>query len=173
MLEGKQIIAIISLSIFSLLAGLALRAWRKRSSDQAEEFSAPLEALEFFGEVLAQAKAFYVATTRGVNHLERINAYGLGARGHAQVLVFSEGLLIVRNGERPLAIDRTQLKAVEFTQVAIDKAVEQGGLVSVSWMQDGVSLATQLRIVDGSDRTVIYRALKQIIGSKTKREEVK
>lgn len=170
---AKQIMAIISLSIFALLAGLALRAWRKRSSAQANEFSAPLEALEFFGEVLAQAKAFYVATTREVNHLERINAYGLGARGLAQVLVFSEGLLIVRNGERPLAIDRTQLTAVKFTQVAIDKAVEPDGLVSVSWVQDDVSLATQLRLVDSTDRTVIFQALKQIIGSNTKREVVK
>ena len=170
---AKQIMAIISLSICMLLAALALRAWRRRASDQAAEFSAPLEALEFFGDVLAQAKAFYVATTREVNHLERINAYGLGARGLAQVLVFSEGLLIVRNGERPLAIDRSQLTSVEFTQVAIDKAVEADGLVSVSWVQDGVSLATQLRIVDAGDRTVISEALKQIIGSNTKREVVK
>ena len=170
---AKQIMAIISLSIFALLAGLALRAWRKRASEQADEFSAPLEALEFFGEVLAQAKAFYVATTREINHLERVSAYGLGARGIAQVLVFTEGLLIVRNGERPLAIDRSQLTAVELTQVAIDKAVEADGLVSVSWVQDGVSLATQLRIVDVSDRTKISQALKQIIGSNTKREVVK
>jgi hypothetical protein len=170
---AKQIMAIISLSIFALLVGLALRAWRKRASEQADEFSAPLEALEFFGEVLAQAKAFYVATTREVNHLERVSAYGLGARGIAQVLVFTEGLLIVRNGERPLAIDRSQLTALELTQVAIDKAVEADGLVSVSWVQDGVSLATQLRIVDVSDRTKISQALKQIIGSNTKREVVK
>ncbi len=169
----KQIMAIISLSIFLLLVGLALRAWRKRSIDQAAEFSAPLEALEFFGELLAQAKAFYIATTRDVNHLERINAYGLGARGLAQILVFSEGLLIVRNGERPLALDRSQLTKVEFTQVAIDKAVEPDGLVSVSWVHEGTSLATQLRIVDVSDRTLISEALKQIIGSNTKREVVK
>ena len=169
---AKQIMAIISLSIFALLAGLALRAWRKRASEQADEFSAPLEALEFFGEVLAQAKAFYVATTREINHLERVSAYGLGARGIAQVLVFTEGLLVVRNGERPLAIDRSQLTALELTQVAIDKAVEADGLVSVSWVQDGVSLATQLRIVDVSDRTKISQALKQIIGSNTKREVI-
>lgn len=170
---AKQIMAIISLSIFALLVGLALRAWRKRSSEQAAEFSAPLEALEFFGELLAQAKALYVATTRGTNHLERINAYGLGARGLAQVLVFSEGLLVVRKGERPLAIDRAQLTNVEFTQVAIDKAVEPDGLVSVSWLHDGKSLATQLRIVDASDRRLVSGALKQIIESNTKREVVK
>jgi hypothetical protein len=170
---AKQIMAMISLGVFTILAVVALRAWRRRSADQASEFSAPLEALEFFGEVLAQAKAFYVATTRAIDHLERINAYGLGPRGLAQVLVFSEGLLIVRNGERPLAIDRAGLTTVELSQVAIDKAVEPDGLVSVSWVQDGVSLATQLRIVDANDRAAIFEALKLIIGSNTKREVVK
>lgn len=169
----KQIMAIISLTLFALLALIALRAWRKRAAEQATEFLAPLEALEFFGELLAQANAFYVATTRGANHLERINAYGLGARGLAQVLIFTEGLLVVRNGERPLAIDRAQLTEVAYTQVAIDKAVEADGLVSVSWINDGVSLATQLRIVDAIDRSKIYKALQQIIGIKTKREVVK
>ena len=170
---AKQIMAIISLSVFALLAGLAVRAWRKRASDQAAEFTAPLEALEFFGEVLAQAKAFYVATTRGTNHLERINAYGLGARGFAQVLVFSEGLLIVRNGERPLAIERAQLTNVEFSQATIDKAVEPDGLLSVSWYQDSVNLATQLRIVEISDRKAISGAVKQIIESNKQREVIK
>ena len=132
-----------------------------------------LEALEYFGELLVQAKAFYVATTFSANHLDRINAYGLGARGIAQVLVFSEGLLIVRNGERPLAIDRADLEAVEFTQVAIDKAVEPDGLVSISWMHDGQSLATQLRIVDAANRESIAKELAQIIDSKTKREVIK
>jgi hypothetical protein len=167
---GKQIMAIISLSIFFSLAGLALRAWRKRAAEQSIEFSAPLEALEYFGELLVQAKALYVATTRADNHLERINAYGLGARGICQVLIFTEGMLIVRNGERPLAIDRDCLSAVEFTQVAIDKAVESEGLVSVSWNQEGAMLATQLRVVDASDRTRISNALKKIIVSNTKRE---
>jgi hypothetical protein len=170
---AKQIMAIISLSVFALLAGLAVRAWRKRASDQTAEFTAPLEALEFFGEVLAQAKAFYVATTRGSHHLERINAYGLGARGFAQVLVFSEGLLIVRNGERPLAIERAQLTAVEFSQATIDKAVEPDGLLSVSWYQDSVNLATQLRIVEISDRKAISGAVKQIIESNKQREVIK
>ena len=166
----KEIMAIITISIFSLLVGLAIWAWRRRASDQATEFSAPLEALEFFGELLYQANGFYVATTRGSNHLERINAYGLGARGIAQVLVFSEGLLILRNGERPLSIDRTQLRAVEFTQVTIDKAVEPNGLLSVSWIHDGVDLATQLRIVDVESRTKICDSVNQIIENNMKRE---
>jgi hypothetical protein len=157
----KQIMAIISLALFLLLAGLAVRGWRKRSASQSSEFSAPLEALEYFGELLEQAKAFYVATTRDSNHLERITAYGLGARGFCQVFIFTEGVLIVRNGERPLAIDSSNITAVELTQVAIDKAVEPNGLTSITWLHDGVKLATQLRIVDDVDRGKIVKALTE------------
>ncbi len=157
----KQIMAIISLALFLLLAGLALRGWRKRSATQSSEFSAPLEALEYFGELLEQAKAFYVATTRDSNHLDRITAYGLGARGFCQVFIFTEGVLIVRNGERPLAIDSSKITAVELTQVAIDKAVEPNGLTSIAWLHDGEKLATQLRIVDDVDRGTIVKALTE------------
>lgn len=166
---AKQSMAIISLVLFLLLSGLAIRAWRKRAAEQAAEFSAPLEALDFFGELLAQANAFYVATTRAANHLERINAYGLGARGLSQIFVFTEGLLIVRNGERPLAIQRSNLVSVDFTQVAIDKAVERDGLISVSWIHEGVNLATQVRIVEPSGRSAIANALEEIIGTNTKK----
>ncbi len=166
----KQIMAIISLALFLLLAGLALRGWRKRSASQSSEFSAPLEALEYFGELLEQAKAFYVATTRDSNHLERITAYGLGARGFCQVFIFTEGVLIVRNGERPLAIDSSNITAVELTQVAIDKAVEPNGLTSITWLHDGVKLATQLRIVDDVDRGKIVKTLTEKIIGDAKRE---
>lgn len=170
---AKQVMALISIAIFTLLAGLALRAWRKRAAEQSAHFSAPLEALEYFGELVFQARALYVATTLAHNHLERVNAYGLGSRGIAQVLIFTEGLLIVRNGERPLAIDRSDIDSVNFTQVAIDKAVEPQGLLSVSWTHDGQKLATQLRIVEATDRETAANQLSKIISNNTKREVVK
>jgi hypothetical protein len=169
----KQFMAIISISIFLSLAGLALRAWRKRTVAQSAEFSAPPEALDYFGQLLAQAWAFYVATTREANHLERISAYGLGARGKSQILVFTEGVLFVRKGERPLAIGRSNLISFEFTQVAIDKAVEPKGLLSVGWLHDEVRLATQVRIVDQGEREIIANALTEIISTTTKREIIK
>lgn len=167
---AKQIMAIISLSVFAALAFVAYKSWSRRSKEQTLEFGEPQEALEFFGELLAQARCLYVATTYAANHLERISAYGLGARGNASVLVFTEGLLIVRTGERPLALDRSQIHEVEFTQVAIDKAVEPDGLLSLSWKQDGTKLATQLRIVDSQERADVSGAIADIISSNKTRE---
>jgi hypothetical protein len=148
---GKNIMALVSAAVFLLLLSLAIRAWRSRI------------AIEYFGQVLVEAKAFYVATTYAVNVLERIAAYGLGARGKAQVLVFSEGVLIVRVGERSLALDRAQIVAVGYGQVAIDKAVESDGLIQITWMQDSSSLTTHLRVKEPALRDQIVSAISGII----------
>jgi hypothetical protein len=155
--------AIITATVFLLLLILVVRAWKRRIMQQTKSFSEPLEALEFFGEFIAQAKAFYVATTFADSWLERIAAYGLGPRGNAQVFVFSEGLLIVRTGERPLAIDRASISSVSLGQVAIDKVVETDGLIQVNWFQDSVKLCTHLRIVDENSRIEILQAANTVL----------
>ena len=159
----KNLMALLSALVFVFLVSISVRAWRARIKQQETEFSAPLEALEFFGELLANAKGFYVATTTAVNHLERISAYGLGLRGVAQVMVFSEGVLIIRNGENPIAIDSTQLSGVNFGQAAIDKSVETDGLLQVNWQQDNVQLTTHMRIQDQAERKIVFDAIAGLI----------
>ena len=160
---GKNIMAVISALIFISLFFLAGRAWRTRISSQQASFSEPLEALEYFGQLLISAKAFYVATTYAENVLERIAAYGLGARGNAQVFVFAEGLLVVRDGERSLAIDKANILLVDFGQVAIDKVVETDGLVQITWRQEETKLITHLRVKEIALRNKIYSDISGII----------
>jgi hypothetical protein len=124
---------------------------------------APLEALDYFGELISKSPGFYVATTFAESHLERISAYGLDARGFCQILVFGEGVLIVRKGERPLAIAKSALDDISANQVAIDKAVEANGLMSITWNQSSSSLATHLRIVDRDKRTQILDAINSLL----------
>jgi len=160
---GKNVMAVISAIIFISLFVLAVRAWRSRILSQQSSFSEPLEALEYFGQLLISAKAFYVATTYAENVLERIAAYGLGARGNAQVFVFTEGLLVVRDGERSLAIDKANILSVDFGQVAIDKVVETDGLVQITWLQEETKLITHLRVKEIELRNKIYSEVSGII----------
>ncbi len=166
---SKTEMAIYTVILIVLIAGLALAAWKRRRRMQEATFSAPLEALEFFGELICQAHVFYVATTFANNFLERINAYGLGLRGKAQLMVFSEGILIVRNGERPLAIDKAQLISTAKSTVVIDKAVEKDGLLTVEWAQNSIVLATHLRVIETTSRDAIIAGIESI----TSREVVK
>ncbi|MEY4019055.1 MAG: hypothetical protein RLZZ590_355 [Actinomycetota bacterium] len=155
--------AIYTVILVCLVGAFAYAAWKRRQRMQEATFEAPLEALEFFGEPIAESKAFYVATTFADNKLERVNAYGLGSRGNGQILVFSEGLLILRTGERPLAIDKTQLTEVTKSTAVIDKAVETDGLLSICWMQDSTELATHLRFVETSSREALIASIESII----------
>ena len=159
----KYVMAALSLLLFASFSLLAARAWQKRTQEQTAKLEAPLEALDYFGELIAKSSGFYVATTYAENHLERISAYGLGARGVCQILVFSDGVLIVRNGERPLAIAKSALDDIAANQVAIDKAVEAKGLISITWNQDSISLATHLRIIDLDKRSQIQDAIKSLL----------
>lgn len=159
---SKNLMAIISFALFALLVSVAIRAWRLRIQKQQRDLSEPLEALEFFGESLASASGFYVATTYAANHLERIAAFGLGARGKAQIMVFAEGVLIVRTGERPLAIDRSQLRGVELGQTTIDKSVEPDGLLQIDWQLDTAVLTTHMRLKDLASRQSILEQIRNI-----------
>lgn len=165
----KNLMAILAIALVIVLAGLAWQGWRSRKARQEATFESPNEALEFFGQELANATGFYVATSAASDFLERINAYGLGPRGVAQIIVFSEGLLILRQGERPLAIDKAQMSKVMTTQYVIDRAVEAEGIISIAWTQNSVNLATHLRVVSEESRLNIINALNSICS----REEAK
>lgn len=161
--------AIFTAFAFLTIVGLAFWGWKSRVRRQEALVSAPLEALDYFGDLLGSATGFYVATTFTDNSLERFAGYGLGTRGLAQILVFSEGVLIVRTGERPLAISHNSLIGVAQGQVAIDKAVEPGGLVQIDWIQDGVPLTTHLRIKNFEERDLVVGKLSEIcqVGEKS------
>jgi len=165
----KDLMAAMAVALVLLLVVLAWWGWSSRKARQEASFESPTEALEFFGEELARAAGAYVATSFANDFLERVNAYGLGIRGVAEILVFSEGVLIVRRGERPLAIDKSQILNVGNSQYVIDRAVEAEGIISITWTQNTTPLATHLRVVDEASRQVIIDALKKI----SNREEAK
>jgi len=162
----KDLMAVMAVALVLILAALALWGWRARKARQEAIFESPTEALEFFGEELARATGFYVATSFANDHLERINAYGLGIRGVAEILVFTEGVLVVRRGERPLAIDKSQISEVTSSQYVIDRAVEAEGIISIVWTQNTTPLATHLRVVDEASRQSIIDALQKISNGK-------
>ena len=165
----KDLMALLALALVLFLGSLAFWGWRSRKARQESLFESPNEALEYFGEELARASGSYVATSFASDFLERVNAYGLGIRGVAEILVFTEGVLIVRRGERPLAIDKAQIIDVVNSQYVIDRAVEAEGIVSITWTQNTTELATHLRFVDEAARSAIIEALQKISNG----EEVK
>jgi hypothetical protein len=156
---------LVSLAVLSLTAFGTIAGWRRRTIRQTTSVAAPKQALDNFGEKLASATCLYVATTFSDDHLNRITAHGLAFRGKAQISVFSEGVLITRVGERPVAIPRAELSGVVHSTAVIDKGVEAGGLLGV---QFGDNLVTHLRFTNPQDSSLIEAKIKELIGKEAK-----
>lgn len=163
-MDIKFVMALITVSVFGLLLGMAFKSWRSRTASQEKLFGEPLSALDPFGEVIDEFDCFYVATSMQADLLERITAYGLGMRGRARVTVFTNGLLIIRNGQQSLALEPDQILSISTSQAAIDRVVEKHGLIAIDWQPTasvfGFSLTTILRFAD-SDQQEMFQ--KQVV----------
>ncbi|MFM6971462.1 MAG: hypothetical protein ACKOWH_02600 [Rhodoluna sp.] len=160
-MDIKFVMALVAVSVFSLLLGVVFKSWRSRTATQEKLFGKPLSALDPFGSVIDKFDCFYVATSTQANLLERITAYGLGMRGRARVTVFTNGLLIIRNGQHSLALDSHQILSTSTVQTAIDRVVEKDGLIAIDWQPTasvpGFSLTTILRFADMHQQETFQR----------------
>lgn len=138
------VVAVILLALTGMFLG-----WRARIR-RTSSISAPerVPASEF--EVLGVDSGLYVATTLAEQPLERIAAHGLGFRARTVVTLRTDGLAVASKGSEPFFIPRASLRAFERATWTIDKAVEPGGLVVVTWELDGTELDSYFRM-DGSE----------------------
>lgn len=168
----KLIMAVLAVSAFFGLAVALLRAWNKRREQQELSLSKPHEALEPFGDEIGRFPCQYVSTTFRTNSLERVIAHGLAARGWARVLVFENGLLVLRIGERSLAIPRQDLQEIRTVQITIDRAVETNGLCVINWAVSDLArktdLATHLRFESSEQQKHFAALVDEIRKEKTK-----
>ena len=154
----KYIVAFALLALIVLLAGLAVRGWGRRRNEQEQLLQMPAESIPHFAAEL-EVDGFYVATTKAGEPLNRINAYGLGPRGKASIAISAQGVVIRRGGEVSFAIPSSDLVAVQLVSGAIDRAVETGGLIAMTWLNGGEMLETTIRVVDESQRSLMVAAL--------------
>lgn len=154
----KYIVAFALVALIVLLAGLAVRGWGRRRNEQEQLLRMPAESIPNFAAELA-VNGFYVATTKSGEPLNRINAYGLGHRGKASIAISAQGVVIDRIGEVSLAIPSRDLVSVQLVSGAIDRAVETGGLIAITWLIGGEMLETTLRVVDENQRSLMVAAL--------------
>lgn len=130
-------------------AAIALNQRRKRKIQEsiiAEPKSSPVTTFDFTGSVQ------YVATVFSGEPLRKVTAHGLGPRGHGRVYSAASGVLIERTGERDFFIPIANISEFGFTNATIDRAVEKDGLVSLHWSLGEMSVITQLRFRNVTER---------------------
>lgn len=144
---GPSIIiaGIIVLAVVGMFFG-----WRARVR-KGSGLPAPRAIPDSQSEIRAVDAGLYVATTLAHQPLERVASHKLGFRFRVNVTVTSEGIALYPQGREPFFIDRLSVCAVQRATWAIDKAVEPGGLVVVTWRLGETELDSYFRMDDGPE----------------------
>ncbi len=141
-----------------LLLVLMVFGWRARKRRQSH-LVAPEVAPTDLGRVFATFDAFYVATTMVGEPLNRVAVHGLGFRSRAVVTVSEGGIVLDLRGQDGAFIPLSALRGVTRATWTIDRVVEEGGLVMVSW-QLGEQLVDSYLRLDQSQELI--DAIEQI-----------
>lgn len=159
-MSQTEIVALIALLILVSLVALVLQTVKKRIAKQADLGSLTTEkALN--GNLSAVAFGQYVSTVFSSNTLQRVMSHGLMHRGRAEIRVLSDGIQVLRTGERSFSIPQSLIVNVTRSNVTIDRAVETNGMVSVSWMLGSTQVESNFRLNSDDDSEQFFDELIQ------------
>jgi hypothetical protein len=88
-------------------------------------------------------------------------SHGLMHRGRAEIRVLSDGIQVIRTGERSFSIPQSLIVNVTRSNVTIDRAVETNGMVSVSWMLGSTQVESNFRLNSDDDSEQFFEELIQ------------
>lgn len=137
--------------------------WRARQRRQASLVRA-LPVPRDIGDELISLELLYVATTLAGEPMNRVAVSGLGYRARASITVATAGIVLSLAGEPDAFIPRSELRGVERATWTIDRVVETGGLVCVSWMLGDTAVDSYLRVVQPPDPSALIAAIETIVG---------
>jgi hypothetical protein len=123
---------LVAIVIVAIVAWLMVRSWKRRTKRDATmtAYTPPTA----HGEPTLEAEVLYVATTPVGQPLERLAVRGLAFRGAARIEVIPEGVVIRIAGESTVFLPADRITAAGEASYAIDRAVEPGGLVAITWI---------------------------------------
>lgn len=142
----------IAVALVALLA--MLFAWRRRMRRDSI-YTAPLGVPEH-AEVTGRHEVLYVSTTRHDQPLERLAIAPLAYRARGELAVTDRGIALCLDGSPTVFLSKDKLAGVDRATVTIDKAVEPGGLVRITWRADaGTIVDSYLRSATSTPDTLI------------------
>jgi hypothetical protein len=151
--------------ILLLLVGMFL-GWRSRKRRQAN-VPRPHTVPGDVGAEILTLDLFYVSTTVAGEPLNRIAVAGLGFRARAYITVAQHGIVLFIAGEPDAFIPVADLRGVQRANVTIDRVVENGGLVMLSWALGDQLVDSYLRVPDPADTSALLSAIEQLVPTET------
>jgi hypothetical protein len=162
-MDGRILAAVlVALVLLGILALMAL-AWRRRVARDAQvgplaELPDPRPVPSLTVEVL------YVATSKHDQPLERLALQGLRYRSRVTLELGAAGVVVDVPGERPTFIPATSIVGVDQTNLTIDRVVEPGGLIRLSWRPVPTVIAdSTFRVLEQADRARIIDTVTSLI----------
>lgn len=147
--------------IVVLLLALALMAfsWRRRKNRQAGlDLITPVP--EALGAQLAAASGLYLATTPAGDRLNRVAVGGLGFRARLTVIVTEAGIVLPFPGASDVFIPTPAIVSVDTASWTIDRGIEPGGLVAITWTLGDTVVDSYFRF---DEPTPVLGAIRSLI----------
>jgi hypothetical protein len=141
--------------------------WRRRGRRDAG-LVAPttIPASGARGDVRATVDAFYVATTKHDEPMERLAIAGMAFRGRGTAEVSGAGVLLDVTGERDVFLTAESIDDVGQATWAIDRVVEKDGLVRIAWRIDASTVVdSYLRVIDPERLAPFIDAVSSLIAA--------
>jgi hypothetical protein len=152
--SARDIAIAITIAVALLILLSMFLAWRRRQKRDSS-IVAPLGVPEH-AEVLARQEVLYVSTTKHDQPLERLAISPLAYRARGEVAVTDRGVALCLDGAPTVFLASARLADIGRATVTIDRVVEPGGLVRISWRPDDDTIVdSYLRVVDGDPQKLI------------------
>lgn len=148
-----------------LLVGMTLSIYRRRKRDSAY---GPFPGVsDVPGDVTISFRVVHIATTLAKQPMERVWASPLAYRANTVIEIRPGGLTLTLSGEGDLGIPGESISGAGLGTWTIDKAVDPGGLVVVTWRHGVVEFDSYFRAVDHTPGDVLS-AIETILPSGAK-----
>lgn len=162
-MDGRVLAAIIVALVLLGILALMVFAWRRRIARDATV--GPLALLPEPRPVPTEVFALlYVATSKHDQPLERLALPGLGYRSRITLELGPAGIVLNVPGEHETFIPAASIVGIDQTNLTIDRVVEPGGLVRLSWRAtEHVTADSTFRVVEQADRARLMDAVSDLI----------
>ena len=144
---------IVLLALLGML--LSWRGRRRRSAALGAVPALPADP----GQPILTTEALYVSTTLEAQELQRVAVPALAMRGRATLQVFPSGISIAIPGQEAVFLPVELILGVGTGTVTIDRVVEPGGMVVITWTLGTTPVDTYLRPLSADDKTRIIDAI--------------
>ena len=145
-LVGSLIFAAVLLVVITVVIQLMMRAWQRRSRQQAQLIGVLPEVPGEVGAALIATRGHYCGSVMAPGWNERIAAGDLGFRSKAVLTRYAGGIMLERLRAQPIWIPKDSITAIRMERRMAGRVAARVGILAIRWrLPSGVEIDTGFR----------------------------